>query len=188
MAQGTTQATHSARTTGPGPHQSSPHRCPAAAQRGVPAENGVHEPTHHTKPRAGDLEDTEDQHALLVENEVLVSVHLSVWTRQKSPCHRSVSLHSRVSFWGGGSVSKRENVSEIQNAPTVLLFGAACLPGCGLVSLLVQEVVWLFINLDPPQQVEATQGTLCPGLGLAGSQHQPSTPAFKILPRIVLHL
>lgn len=57
-------------------HQSSPHRRPGGTQRGILAKNRVHEPTHHTKTRTGELEDPEDENALLVENEVPVSVHL----------------------------------------------------------------------------------------------------------------
>lgn len=59
-------------------HQSSPHRGPGGAQRGILAENSVHEPTHHTKTRTSHLEDAEDEDALLVENEVPVSVHVQV--------------------------------------------------------------------------------------------------------------
>lgn len=67
-------------------HQSSPHRCPGGTQRGILAENSVHEPTHHTKTSTSHLEDPEDQYALLVENEVPVSVHLQVLTGRKVPC------------------------------------------------------------------------------------------------------
>lgn len=59
-------------------HQRSPHRGPSGAQRGVPPEGGVHEATHNTNTRAGDLEDAEDEHALLVENEVPVPGHVRV--------------------------------------------------------------------------------------------------------------
>lgn len=57
-------------------HHPSPYWCPGCAQRGVLAENGVHAPADRAEPRAGHLEDPEDQHALLVEHEVPVSVHL----------------------------------------------------------------------------------------------------------------
>lgn len=59
-------------------HQSSPHRRPGGTQWGVLAENGVHEPEHYAKARTGELEDTEEEHAFLVENEVPVSVHPQV--------------------------------------------------------------------------------------------------------------
>lgn len=69
-------------------HQSSPHRCPGGTQRGVLAENGVHEPAHETKTRTSYLENPEEEHALLVQNEVPVSVHFQVFTRwiAKGPC------------------------------------------------------------------------------------------------------
>lgn len=57
------------------PHQSAPHRRPGAAQPGVLAEGGVHEATDHTESGTGHLEEAEDEHALLVKNEIPVSVH-----------------------------------------------------------------------------------------------------------------
>lgn len=56
-------------------HQSAPHRCPGATQRGILAENCVHKPTDHTKCSTSHLEDAEDEHALLVENKIPVPVH-----------------------------------------------------------------------------------------------------------------
>lgn len=57
-------------------HHASPHRRPGGAQWGVFAENGVHEAAHHTEACTGHLEYTEDKHALLVENEIPVRIHV----------------------------------------------------------------------------------------------------------------
>lgn len=58
-----------------GSHQCAPHRGPRGAERGVLPEGGVHEAAHQTQTGTGDLEDAEDQHAVLVEDEVPVPGH-----------------------------------------------------------------------------------------------------------------
>lgn len=91
-------------------HQCAPQRGPCGAQRRVLPKGGVHEATHQAKTGTCDLEDAEDQHPVLVEDEVPV------------PSHESQTR--------GGSQGQRRLGAEVCPVVGVRLTLVSDLPGC----------------------------------------------------------